>query len=39
MAVREGQEHAVKCLVDNKANVSIKDNDGVSVPVILHVVD
>ena len=39
IAVREGQEYTVECLVANKADVSIKDNDGVSVAVIMHAVD
>ena len=30
MAVREGKEDAVESLLANKATVSIKDNDGVS---------
>ena len=30
IAVREGQEYTVKSLVDKGADISIKDNDGVS---------
>ena len=30
MVVRQGQMHTVECLVDQRADINIKDNDGVS---------
>ena len=35
IAVREGQEHTVDCLVMEGADINIKDNDGVSEAVVL----